>query len=124
MEVPTPIEELHVTHALLDQPAREKAIVGEAGGAGLRAVRFEHQRRLAGDVHHLGHRHLHAEGQLILGDAGEGFGMTQLLGLHLVQVAQGVETLAAQVAVHARRIGDIEHGIAFRAALHSLIDRR
>src|SRR5206468_7550922 len=35
VEVPTPIEELHVTHALLDQPAREKTMVAEAGGAGL-----------------------------------------------------------------------------------------
>ena len=57
-----------------------RIVVGEAARAGLGPVAFEDRLRLAGDVHHLGHRDLHAEGQLVLRDARERLGMAELLG--------------------------------------------
>ena len=46
VEVPAPVEELHVADALLDKPAREHAVVGKAGIAGLRAVSLQERRWL------------------------------------------------------------------------------
>ena len=113
VEVPAPVEELHEAHALFDQPPGQQAVVGEARLARLRAVGFERSAcGLLGDVHHLRHASLHAEGQFVLGDARQRFRVAQARGLHLVQVAQRVERLAAQLAVHARRIGHIQHRIA------------
>ena len=50
--------------------------------------------------------------------------VAQLLALQLVQVAQRVEALAAQLAVHAGRIGGVEDRIALAAALDPLEYRR
>ena len=47
VEVPAPVEELHEAHALLDQPAGEQAVVGEARLARLGAVGLERLLRLA-----------------------------------------------------------------------------
>ena len=50
--------------------------------------------------------------------------MAKLLGLDLVQVVQGIERHAAHLAVHAGRVGNIEHRVALGAALHALVDGR
>jgi hypothetical protein len=76
VEIPSPIEELDIPDALLDQSPRQKAVVGEARVAGFGTVGLQGGRRFTGDVHHLGHRHLHPEGQLVLGDSGGGLRMS------------------------------------------------
>src|SRR5690349_10790699 len=38
MEIPTPIEQLHETHAFLDESSRQQAVIGEAGFARVRSV--------------------------------------------------------------------------------------
>src|SRR5262245_35573167 len=124
VEIPAPIVKLHEAHALLQEPPGEQAIVVEAGGARLSAVHVENLPRLARDVHHLGHGELHAESQLVLDDARPRLGTAQLFGLHLVEIAQSIETEPAHVAVHATRIGHVKHRIALRPALDALIDTR
>ena len=69
-----------IPHALLDQPPREQAIVGEA------ALRPAGRRRPSSvscvslvDVHDLGHRGLHAKGKFVLGDARQRFRMPQFV---------------------------------------------
>ena len=124
MEIPAPVEELDVADSLFHQSPRQEAVVGETRFTGFGAVGLEGGRCLAVDVHDFRHRHLHPEGQLVLGDPGSGLGMSQLLGLQLVEVAQGVETHAPHVAVHAGRVRSVKHRVALGTALDSLVDGR
>ena len=121
VEVPAPVEEVHKAHAFFHQAAGEQAVVGEAGFAGLGTVGLDHMFRLLRDVHDLGHAGLHAEGQLVLGDAGDGFRMTKLGDLLLIEILQGIEGLAAHGAVHAGGVAHEEDGVAFATALHTLV---
>ena len=124
MEVPAPVEQVDKPHSLLKETAGQQAIVGEAGVARYRPVVFQHWLGLAGNIHHLRHAGLHAEGQFILGDAGGGFRMPHLRRLRFIQIPQRIQRLAAQVAVHPGRVAHIQHGIALGPALHPLEDRR
>src|SRR2546423_8934858 len=49
--------------------------------------------------------------------------MTKFPFLLLVQVANGIESLAPHLPGHARRVGNVQNGIAFGAALNALEDR-
>ncbi len=69
VEVPAPVVKLHEADAALDQAAGEQAIVREAGGAGLGAIIGNDTLRLTRNFHHFRHCGLHAEGELILGNA-------------------------------------------------------
>ena len=90
VEVPAPVEELHEAHALLDQPAGEQAVVREA-----RAARAWRRRPRAPSSAPRemsitsGTDDLHAEGELVLRDARQRFGMAELLRLQFVQVLAG-----------------------------------
>ena len=124
MEIPAPVEEVHKPHPLLDETTGQQTVVGEARAARFCTVGLEHLLRLSGDVHHLRHAGLHPEGQFILRDPCDGFGITELLGLQFVQVPEGIQAGTPQSPVHARRIRDIEHRVALRTALHALVDAR
>ena len=124
VHVPAPVEELHVAHALLDQPAGEQAVVGERRLA--RARRRRASRTFFGslaDVHHLGHGDLHAVGQLVLADARQRLGVAELLRARSsFSLSQRVEAAAADVAAHALGVVDVQDRLADRAALHALVD--
>src|SRR5262249_10208298 len=45
VDVPAPVIKLHITHALLDEPARQQAVVGERSLPRLRAVHLQRLRR-------------------------------------------------------------------------------
>ena len=80
MLVPAAMEDLHEAHAALGQPAGQQAAGRE--GAGLvhvRAVHVEDRFRLLRDVDQVRHAGLHAEGHLVLGDAGLRFGIAELV---------------------------------------------
>ena len=77
---------------------------------------------LLADVHHVGHGHLHAEGQLVLADPRQGLGIAELGQLVLVELPQRVEGAAAVGAVHPLGIADVEDRVAHGPALHALID--
>ena len=124
VEVPAPVEELHVTHALFDQPTGEQAVVRETRFSRLRAVSLDGPGGFPRDVHHLRHRQLHPVGELVLRDARLRFGMAQLAGLDFIQVAQRVEAHAADLAIHPGGIRSVEHRVSFRAALDALIHGR
>ena len=63
--------------------------------APLHAVQVEHVLRLVGDVHQLRHARLHAEGQLVLGDA-RGDLRVLLDGVaHAVELVDRVDHVAA-----------------------------
>ena len=89
---------------------------------GLGAVLLEDAFGLLADVHHVGNRHLHAEGQLVLADPRQGLGVAELGELVLVELPQRVERAAAVVAVHALGVADVEDRVADGPALHPLVD--
>src|SRR5262249_6467719 len=64
------------------------------------------------------------EGHLILGYARLRLWVVHFFRLHLVEIANGVETHAPHGAIHAFRVGDIEHRIAAGSTLHALKDGR
>ena len=91
VDVPAPVEELDEADALLGEAAGEEAVVGEGGFAGFCAVGFEGFGVFFGDVHDAGDGGLHAVGQFVLFDAGEGFGVVEAFELHAVELLEGVE---------------------------------
>ena len=91
---------------------------------GLGAVGVERLLRLFRDVHHLGGRELHPEGEFVLRDSRPRLGVAEFFLLDLVQVLHRVEPEAPHVAVHSRGIGEIQHGLTLAAALHALKDAR
>ena len=122
MVVPAPVEELHEANPLLDQSTGEQAVVGEAGSSGFGPVVLHDMLRLFRDVHDLRDGCLHPVRQLVLRDARQCFGMAELSRLNFIEIVQGVQAHPANVSTHARWIGDIQHRIALRATLHSLIN--
>ena len=67
---------------------------------------------------------LHPVGHLVLGDAGDGFGIADVLGDFLVEPVECVERPAAEAARDAGGVVQIEHRLALGSALHALIDGR
>ncbi len=120
--VPAPVEELDIAHAPLDKPAGEQAVVRKRGRARLGAIHLEDALGFLADVHHVGHRHLHPEGQLVLADPGQGLGVAELLQLVLVELAERIECAAAISAIHSFRIAHIQDRVADRPALDALVD--
>ena len=74
------------------------------------------------NVHGVGGVHLHAERHLVLRNARNGFRIAELgIGL-LVDFVDGIQHAAAQRPAYVRRIFQVEHRLAVRAALHALIN--
>ena len=98
VRVPVVVIDLHEPHAPLDHPPRQERGVGE-GPRLLRLFAVERVGRggLAGDVGQLGDARLHAEGQLVLLDAGVRLGVAHELVIHLVQGPEPVERIAAHL---------------------------
>src|SRR5262245_44600030 len=70
------VVELHETDAALDEPPREQAVAAKDGGFALvHAVETAGLLGFAGDIHRLGGMGLHAERQLVAGNAGIEFGL-------------------------------------------------
>ena len=123
--IPAAVIELHEPHAPLHEPPREQAVGRErAGLLALRPVTIERGRRLGRQIGELGHRGLHAEGHFVLRHAGGDLRIAVAGLLQRVQPGEAVEHRSPQLPRHARRVGEIEDGIAARAKLHALVARR
>jgi hypothetical protein len=88
------------TPASLNRRA-SRQLLARLESPGLRAVSVQHVLRFLRDVHHLGHRSLHAERQLVLSDAGQRLGMAHLASLQFVQLVQGIQTHPPHFPTHA-----------------------
>ena len=122
--VPVGMEELHEAHAALDETSREDAVGGVAAWAsGIGTVELEDLVGLVGEVGELGHAGLHAEGHLILADAGRDLGVAGAFESASVQFGESVEHLAAESAGKALGVAQVEHGILGAAELHALVTR-
>ena len=76
------------------------------------------------DVHRIAGLELHAERHFILRDARQRFRIAETRVGLLVDGADGIEHLAAQRPTDARRVMQIQHGLALRTTLHALIHTR
>ena len=76
--------------------------------------------RLFRNVHDLWNACLHTVGEFVLRNAGLCFRMPELLGLDGIELAECIQCLATQSAIHAGRIRGKQNRIALRAALNSL----
>ena len=84
MAVPAALVELNETDSPLHHPARQQAHSPELGRVlGIQPVQLPNVLRFAGDVDQLGGCRLHAEGQLVVGQAG---GQARVVLPPLVQV--------------------------------------
>ena len=124
MRVPAPVEELHVAHAALDQPAGQQAVVREALPARTGAIERVDLGRLAGDVHRVARRELHPVRHLVLRDARHRLGVPQLLEGPPVEGIHRVDDLPARLGPDPRRVGEVQHRVPLGAALDPLVDRR
>ena len=83
---------LHKPHAPLDQPAGQQALAAEdLRGRVVEPVERPGCRALTAQVHQVGHRRLHAEGQLVVGDGRLDGVAAQPFGHAPVQLAEQVE---------------------------------
>jgi len=124
VKIPPPVKQVDEPHAFLNQPPGQQAVVGQTRPTRRGPVGLKGLFRFSGDIHHFRHTRLHPVGQFILGDAGDGLRVPQFLGLQLVEVIEGIQTLPPQLPIHARRVRDEEDRVALRATLHSLVDTR
>jgi hypothetical protein len=76
--------------------------------------------RLVGRVHQLRHAGLHAEGHLVLSDAGGDLGMVDRLAMPAAQLLHRIDDVALLALVHARGRPDVQHGIALGMEGHAL----
>ena len=67
---------------------------------------------------------IHAEGQLILNDPSDGFGVADGLGLPAIELLERVKCLPAAGLIHSRRVGQKQDRITRRTALDTLMNRR
>ena len=67
---------------------------------------------------------LHAEGRLVLLDARDRLGILHFLVGFLVDAGDGIDRLAPHIAGNALRGAEIKNRVAFRAALHALVNGR
>jgi hypothetical protein len=135
MVVPGSVDHRHEPHATLDQAAGEQTVpcelleharpapaAGHIGRFGpVAAVHVERRLRLLAQIDQLRSGRLHAEGQLIAGDAAGDFGVLKRFQPPAIQVRNRVEVEALQVIRDPGRIGQIEDRIALVAEKDSLI---
>ena len=120
--IPGPVVELHEAHAALEQSPREQAVGGVGAIRALGPVELEHVLRLVREVYELGHRGLHAEGQLVLGDARAQDRID--VSREPVELAHGVHDLALRGAVDTLGVVEVMHRRALRLEVHALVPAR
>jgi len=125
VNVPAAVVDLHEARAPLQEPARQETTVGKgAAAAGLLAVEAVGAGRFVHDIDQVRHRRLHAEGHLVLRDAGLRLGVAEALVVHLVELVESVEHVAAQLVVHAGRVVEVQHRAAAGAQRDAGVLRR
>ena len=140
--IPAPVIQLHETNTGFDQAACQQTVVrkrriialvedsriigtfGRRNISRLSSVHVEDMLRFLRDIHHFGNGHLHAIRQFVLRNPSLRFRIPAAFEFGSIHFCQSVQHAAAQTAIHAVRVAQIQNRIASRAALHALIDGR
>ena len=104
VDVPAPVEQLHVSDALFEQPPRQQTVIRKRCLSRHCTVRLLRLLRLARDIHDFRDRHLHPESQFVLIDSGQGFGIACSGEFLFVQRFQRIQASSSDGAVHPRRV--------------------
>ena len=120
--VPAGVHALHETHATLDEPTRDEAVVGKGAlREHVRAVAIQHMLRFLGEIEQVRHAGLHLVGHLELRDARLDLGIAVVLEMRFIHEADVIEQGAALLAAHPGGIAQVGHRIADIAKAHALI---
>ena len=119
-------EQLHKTHAALDQaPGDQAARAVFTGGVLVDAVQFFRRRAFAVDVERLRGGGLHSGGQFVAVDARLESVFAGALGqVGFVELAEKVEVVELDVALQLSRCVEVENTWLFRAQHRALIQAR
>ena len=112
MLIPAAVENLHGADTALGEAAGHDGAVGVAARSiHVGTIHCEGRLALAAEIGQLGHARLHAEGHLILGNAGLRLGIGEALVVALIETPQRVEHGASVVAIDSGRIFNVEDRI-------------
>ena len=116
MLVPPTVQDLHDSHATLDQPPCQQGAGGKrARSLDLGPVPLERGLRLAGQIDQLGNAGLHPKSHLVLGNPRLDFVIAELSETPGIQFRQCVEHQPAIAPFDAVRILQVQDGIALGA---------
>ncbi len=138
MVIPRGVNDVDEPHTALDHAPGQQAIGRESaelaraaaavslqiGLLAVEAVHVERRLRFAAQVDQLGRGRLHAESQLVAGNAAGNFRIEHLLVARLVQPCEGVESLALERRRKTRGGLQVQHRLALVAEQHAGVDRR
>ena len=120
------VEDLHVAHAALDEPAGDEAAAGVVVALlAADAVEFEHVLRFGGDVEGLLGRQLHAAGKFVALDARLQVGLARMVGrVFGVQRAEEFHLAFLRLALERGGRVEVEDVRRGGADERALVDRR
>ena len=122
--VPATVENLGEANTALGESASHQGAVGEGAGLfGIGSVFFEGAFGFLFEVGKLGDGGLHTEGHLVLGDAGEGFGVAEFLMSLVIEFFERVEHASAGGGGDAFGFGEEEDGVALGPEEDALVFR-
>ena len=120
--IPADVKELHEANTAFRHTSRKQTVISIAALLmHIRTIEVEHTPGLRGHVSELGHRSLHAIGELVLRNARQNFWILYTIVLELIQLAERIEQLTSPHAVASRGVREIEYGIALGPKAHSLV---
>jgi len=121
VHVPAVIEQLNKTHAPFDHASGEQAVIRKRRRTARRAIEVVRFFGFTGEIDGFGDRHLHTEGKFVLVNAGQRFRIAELFEFEFIQRFERIQTAAADVAVDALGVRDVENRVTRGTALHALI---
>ena len=125
MGIPAAMIELDEPHTSLSQAPRQQAIVRVPSHLRrIGPIELQDAFWFALNVDQLRYAHLHAKGQLVLGDASGDHRVIEPISLFPVELAEGVEHAPALRARDSVRIVQVENGVTLAAKFNSLKSAR
>ena len=116
MMIPSAVEHLDEPDIAFGHAASQKAVGRESPWlCGLLAVHLERRFRLTRNVDQFGHRGLHSERHLVLGDPRLCLGVASACQHRLVHRLQSLDHHPSHVAADTGRIRELQHRVSLRA---------
>ena len=108
MMIPSPVEDLDKPHVPFGHPSRQQAVGRERPRlSGLLAVHLQRLFRLTRDVDQFGHRGLHTERHLVLGDPGPRLRVSSPGQHRLVHQLQPLDHRSPHLPADSGRVGEV-----------------
>ncbi len=119
--VPCAVVQLDEADSPFGESASEQAVGGEAAVATTTPIEFEGLLGLIGEIHQLGHAHLHSESEFILIDSRSNLGVKSQSLVVSVEIADGIDDLPLVIELYSGGRLDVVDGIACALKLDALV---